>query len=236
MPANHTDRGEVVPNGASSGTGIAERGLLKERAYADIKRLILNSEFAPGSFLAERQLAARLGMSKTPVRSALERLEAEGFLSISPQQGAIVRDLSLREIADHYEIRAAIESFVARTLAGKLAREQTVLVRASLDEQKANLAAKDVARAVELDERFHTLFWEFLGNQEILRVMTQLRDKTHRLIFQAFTINPARLVCSYTEHRGIAEAVFKGHAALAARRVEEHLQYGKESLLAPRQR
>ena len=83
------------------------RGLLKERAYDEIKRLILTGELNPGTFLAERQLAARLGMSKTPVRSALERLESEGFISISPQQGAIIRDLSLDEIADQYEIRTA---------------------------------------------------------------------------------------------------------------------------------
>src|SRR5262245_53005652 len=109
----------VVANG-NARDGEAGRGLLKEQAYAEIKRQILGGELPPGTFLAERQVAARLGMSKTPVRSALERLESEGFVSISPQQGAIIRDLSVPEIADLYEIRMAIESFVARSLAGKL--------------------------------------------------------------------------------------------------------------------
>ena len=85
--------------------------------------MILSGELAAGEFIAERPLAARLGMSTTPVRSALQRLEVDGLLSISPQQGAVVRELSLREIAELYEIRAALEPFVARHIAGRLTLE-----------------------------------------------------------------------------------------------------------------
>lgn len=219
-----------LTNGSSKGE--SGRGLLKERAYAEIKRGILSGKLAAGSFLAERQLAAQLGMSKTPVRSALERLESEGLLSISPQQGAIIRDLAVPEIADQYEIRMAIESFVVRTLAGKLSPSQIDLVRANLEAQQANLGAGgDVASGVTLDEEFHALFCEFLGNQEILRVMGQLRDKTHRVIFRVFSINPERMARSYEEHRDIAEAVFQGEPALAATRIEDHLRIGMRSLL-----
>src|SRR4051794_17827836 len=197
MSLDRTHRAEAVVTG-----GSPVRSLMKERAYAELKRLILDGALAPGSFLAERQLAARLGMSKTPVRSALERLESEGFLSISPQQGAIVREVSLHEVADQYEIRQAIESFVVRTLAGKLSPEQVALLRANLDAQRLNLKAGDVTRGAALDGEFHGLFCEFLGNQEILRVMRQLRDKTHRLISQVFKLNPGRLASSYAEHQG----------------------------------
>src|SRR3954447_7273637 len=128
-----------VPAINARGVGPAPaKGLLKERAYDEIKRLLLKGDLAPGTFLAERQLAARLGMSKTPVRSALERLEAEGFISISPQQGAIVRDLSMNEIADQYEIRVALETFVARNVSGRLNRHQIAQVRANLEAQREN--------------------------------------------------------------------------------------------------
>jgi DNA-binding GntR family transcriptional regulator len=231
MAARHIEPADLTNTSPKGGAG---RGLLKERAYAEIKRGILSGRLAPGSFLAERQLAAQLGMSKTPVRSALERLESEGFLSISPQQGAIIRDLSVPEIADQYEIRMAIEAFVVRTITGKLTPAQVGLVRANLAAQQANLAAGDVARGVALDEEFHGLFCEFLGNQEILRVMGQLRDKTHRVIFRVFTINGDRMLQSYEEHRAIAEAVLQGEAALAATRVEEHLRVGMKALLSRR--
>jgi DNA-binding GntR family transcriptional regulator len=210
------------------------RGLLKERAYAELKRLILDGEIAPGSFLAERQLAGRLGMSKTPVRSALERLESEGFVSIAPQQGAIVRDLTLAEIADQYEIRAALEAFVARSVAGRLTAEQAGAVEENLEAQRVNLGAGDVVRGVALDEEFHGLFCEILGNREILRVMGQLRDKVHRVIVRVYRTNAGRMAGSYEEHRGIAEAIIRGDAAMAAGRIEQHLQYGREALLSPR--
>jgi DNA-binding GntR family transcriptional regulator len=184
--------------------------------------------------MAERQLAARLGMSKTPVRSALERLEAEGFITISPQQGAIVRDLSVQEIADQYEIRMALETFVARSLAGRLTAEQVERLHANLEAQRENLDRGDISRGVALDDAFHTLLCTFLGNQEILRVIGQLRDKTHRVIFRVFTLNPGRMATSYEEHRAIGEAIVAGDPALAVSRVEQHLRIGQDALLSPR--
>ena len=97
-----------------------ERVLLKDQAYENLKNLILEEVFAPGTFLSERQLAARLDMSKTPIRSALERLETEGFVTVSPQQGIVVRESSLREIVDLFDIRIALEVFVVQSIAGRL--------------------------------------------------------------------------------------------------------------------
>src|SRR5215510_9474028 len=101
----------------ASGQGGA-RGLLKERAYEEIKRRLLNNDYPPRSFLAERQLAEQLGMSKTPVKAALERLEHEGFITVSPQQGIVVREMALHEIVDQYEIRTALETYIVRAVAG----------------------------------------------------------------------------------------------------------------------
>jgi DNA-binding GntR family transcriptional regulator len=213
--------------------GSAGRGLLKERAYAEIKKRILSNGFAAGVFLAERQLASDLGMSKTPVRAALERLELEGFVTISPQQGIIIRDLSVHDIADQYEIRAALETFVLRAVAGRLTPPQRHRLEANLQAQKANLSSCDVERGIALDQEFHILFCELLGNREILRVMGQLRDKIHRIISRVFKINPGRMSDSYADHCAIAQAVIEGDGALAARRLEEHLELGKRCLLSP---
>src|SRR6266567_4439531 len=95
------------------------RSFLKDRAYELIKQRLLNNDYPPGSFLSERQLAENLGMSKTPIKGALERLESEGFITVSPQQGIVVRELSVHEIADQYEIRGVLESYTLRSLAGK---------------------------------------------------------------------------------------------------------------------
>src|SRR5262245_3618816 len=161
-------------------TGLSQRNgrsPLKESAYTEIKRRILDGVFSPGTFLSERKLSGQLGMSKTPIRAALERLELEGHVTISPQQGIFVRDLSVHEIADLYEMRAALETYIARTVAGRLSAEQSERVRANLKAQQELGAGGDIHAAVALDARFHLLFCEFLGNRELLRVMGQLRDK-----------------------------------------------------------
>jgi DNA-binding GntR family transcriptional regulator len=207
---------------------------MKDRAYLEIKRGILRSDFPPGSFLAERQLADQLGMSKTPVRAALERLEAEGFITISPQQGIIIRELTIHEIADHYEIRIALETYVMRTMAGRLSADFADRLRVNLAAQEVARDARDVPGAVALDAEFHSLFCEALDNREILRVMGQLRDKIQRVITKVFQMNPGRIATSYAEHRAIADAVLRGDSALAARLIEEHLEYGKQHLLSPR--
>jgi DNA-binding GntR family transcriptional regulator len=232
--SNHTDQNGSAEPVAEVPASAPGRNLLKDRAYAEIKQRILRGDFPPSTFLSERQMASQLDMSKTPVRAALGRLELEGFVTISPQQGIIIRDLTVHEIADQYEIRAALETYVVRTLAGRLTPAQLERLRVNLDAQEANCASRDVQQCVALDAAFHNLFCEFLGNQEILRVMGQLREKIHRVIGRVFQLNADRITTSYQEHCGIADAVIRGDPALAARRIEEHLEWGKRCLLSPR--
>jgi len=217
-------RSEPLPDG---------RVLLKERAYAELKQLIQNVTFEPGSFLSERQLAGQLGMSKTPVKAALERLEMEGFIAVSPQQGIVVRELSVHEVADQFEIRLALESHVLRSVAGRLTDEQATELKANIRQQKQAAKRRDVPRLVALDAEFHMLFCQFHGNREIQRVMSQLREKIHRVIGRVFVQQPARLMTSCDEHEAISDAVLAGDADLSVRRIEEHLNYGRQFLLAP---
>jgi DNA-binding GntR family transcriptional regulator len=207
---------------------------MKERAYTEIKQLILSEALEPGAFLSERRLAARLSMSKTPIKAALERLEAERFISVSPQQGIVVQDLTLVDIADDFEIRGALETFVVRRLAGKLTDDQVARVRCNLAEQRTTVERGDVAGNGRLDSEFHLLWCEFFGNRQILEAMRRLRDRIHRIIARVNARNSARLQESYDEHARIAEAVFAGDGEGAARSIEEHLNYGKQCLLAPR--
>lgn len=221
-------------NGHTRRASDKPRGLMKERAYEELKRRLLNDDYPPGSFLSERQLAEKLGMSKTPVKAALERLEAEGFISVSPQQGIVVRELSVHEIADQYEIRAALESYTLRTLAGRLTADQAARVRANLTAQARLRGTRDVAKGVELDAEFHTQFVEFLGNREILRAVGQLREKMQRVVTQVFRISPGRIEASYDEHTAIAAAVIGGDGARAAELIVSHLDRGKRLILSPR--
>lgn len=210
------------------------RPLLKERAYNELKRLIQDAEFPPGTFLSERQLAVKLGMSKTPIKVALERLESEGFLSVAPQQGIVVRDLSLEEIADQFEIREALETYVLRSLAGKLTSAGQSQIEAHLQAQQDAIAVNDFRAIARLDADFHVLFATLLGNREILKTLLQLREKVHRSIMRVAINNPERQWPNLREHQDIAAAVIAGNGELAAQRLIEHLVYGRQYLLQPR--
>lgn len=208
---------------------------LRVRAYDDLKAALLRGQFSRDRLLSERKLAAELGMSKTPVRAALERLEAEGFVSISPRQGILVRDVSVQEVADKYEFRVGIEPFVLKKLAGKLSPVQVARLEANLDAQGETLKSDDLVRFSRLDADFHLLFCEFLGNQEIQRVIERLQETICRVTVEIAKKDSAIPIQTYREHRRIAAALVAGDGEEAARLVVAHLEAWKLRLLLPNQ-
>jgi DNA-binding GntR family transcriptional regulator len=199
---------------------------LKQRAYGALKGRILSGELAPGTLLSERQLALSLKMSKTPVHAALERLEGDGLVTVAAQQGIVVRAITAQEIADHFELREALETFVAARLAGRLTAEQSARLKRNLQEHRRALRRGDVAEGIRLDSEFHVLLCEFHGNAEITRAMTQIRDKIHRVIHHIVSRFPERVSATLSEHEGILAALLEGNGTEAAKRVAAHLHNG----------
>jgi DNA-binding GntR family transcriptional regulator len=212
-------------------TKDADKSLLKDRAYAGIKQRIQDGTFASGSFLSERQLASLLDMSKTPIKAAMQRLEQEGFVKVSPQQGIVVRELSVHEIADQFELRRALETFVVAAISGKLNPKQLSDFERNLADQAKAASQGSVARLVELDTEFHLLICEVFGNDAILECMLLHRAKIHRVISQVMSQAPDRLGDAVKEHVGIFKAIQKGKPELAVKLVERHLDFGKQYLL-----
>jgi DNA-binding GntR family transcriptional regulator len=210
----------------------AAKLLLKDRAYAELKIMIQSGVYAPDTFLSERQLVEKLGMSKTPIRSALEHLEAQGLVAVSPQQGIVVRDLSAREIAELFDIRSAIEPFIVRRLAERrFTSEQSARIKANLKSQRAAVGAEDALAATKLDIEFHILLAELLDNGEMLAWLTRCFDKLERAILRINRLAVNRLPKSQADHASIAMAVLKGRGSVAAKAMVQHLQYGRRFLL-----
>lgn len=208
------------------------RRLLEDRAYDELKELIQNGALPGGSFLSERALARQLRMSTTPVRLALGRLALEGFVSISPQHGVVVREPSIQEVVDLFDLREALESFVARRLAGKLAAEQARTLKENLKRQEEAARDGDTVRLTRLDTEFHLLLCRFLGNREIELTLWRLRDKLHRVILRVMSRLPGRPAEAVREHAAIADAILRGQAERAADRIVRHLEFGKRFLVS----
>ncbi len=209
-------------------------GLLRERAYLELKQLILNGQLAKMPFLSERKLAKRLGMSNTPVRSAVERLEVEGMLSIGPQQGIVVRELSDNEIVDHFEIRESLETLVVRKLSGRLTPQQVDELRANVADHLRSLEAGDMPRYITLDGDFHVLLAEFSGNADVERVLRQLRDRIFRVVLRVIEHAPKRMRESIDEHRELVELLASGETSAAQEVMVRHLRGGLKATLPGR--
>jgi DNA-binding GntR family transcriptional regulator len=210
------------------------RPTLANRAYDDLKALFQDGTYAPGDFLTEGELARRLRMSKTPVRTALTRLEMDGFVTVSPQQGIVVREPSIHEIIDLFDIRMALETFVVRRISGNLTTEQAAKLRVNLDLQARAVKEKNNETATGLDTEFHLILCEFLDNREITQAMERLRGKLHRIILGIQRKSPERIVEGWREHEAIAESVLQGRGEQAAQRIVQHLEWGKKFLVAPK--
>lgn len=215
----------ALKNGSASEVS-PPRVAMKRRAYDQLKRMILSGELAAGAVLSVRQLAAELKMSKTPVHSAVERLEADGFVTLAPQQGVVVRESSVQDIVNQFQMRQALEPFVARRLAGALTQEQIDRLRENLDEHRRLCDGGASGDLIRVDAEFHQMLCGFLGNDEITRAMRQIQDKVHRAIYRVTQQFPERVAESYDEHKAIFEALVRGDRERAAELANEHLERG----------
>lgn len=217
-------------NDSSASAPSPSRFLLQERAYNELKERLLREELEGETFLSERQIAADLGMSKTPVKAAFVRLQHEGFVKISPQQGVVVRNLSHEEIADHLETRLALETYAVRKIAGTLTDDQWDRLQENLREHAACTADNDVRQSVWLDSQFHILLVSFVGNREMEKIMEQTRDKMFRVMGRILFRNRSRVDQTITEHAAIADALREGRSQLAAELMAQHIERGREFL------
>lgn len=206
----------------------AKKTLLKDTAYQKLKESILNGQFPPGSFLAERQLTGLLGMSKTPIRAALEHLESEGLVSVSPQQGIVVRDISPREIYDVFDIRYALEPHVSKSLGARHCSDDIAKLREHLAVQEVVYAQNKVLDATRLDREFHMMLCELHGNREIIKVMDQVWDKLFREVVRILGQKQGRMQASITEHRAIVEAISSGNGDAAQAKMLDHINHTKQ--------
>ncbi|QOY36630.1 GntR family transcriptional regulator [Anaerobacillus isosaccharinicus] len=204
--------------------------LLKDIAYEKIKESILEEAYEPGSFLSERELIENLQMSKTPIKSALVRLETEGFVTVSSKQGIIVNPLSIERIIDIYNLRIAIESYVCEQITGKLLDSHIKKIEDNLDRTKQCVDNLDVKGFANLDRDFHLLLYEICGNQEIYKVLFNYQDHLIRITLKHLRKDPYRMKRFFEEHIQLTEQLKSGSLDCVIT-IKNHMQKSKEALL-----
>ncbi|MDF2923814.1 MAG: GntR family transcriptional regulator [Paenibacillaceae bacterium] len=205
---------------------------LKEKAYHELRKAILNREFRTGEFLTERTLVEKLGMSRTPIRAALERLEVEGHVSYTPNKGIFITELSIERVIHFFDFRVAVESHVVRKLAGqKLPEAEVQWFRDSLEQQRACVETNDSAQFTVHDSEFHRRLAQVYGNTEIVQTMDRLQDRLFQIGLSVLQKDPARIMTSCEDHARIFALIEAGEAEAAVGKMVDHLEFGKRILL-----
>jgi DNA-binding GntR family transcriptional regulator len=153
-----------------------------ERAIAYIREAIIDGTFPAESMLSESQLASQLGMSRTPVRTALTRLQDQGWIRIYPKSGALVRGLTPADVADIVDARVVLETSGVTRATPKVRAQLAVELLPAIEEQRAVLAAGDMHRFVELSVEFHGAFLQVGGNPYLIDLGERLSDRQRQML------------------------------------------------------
>jgi DNA-binding GntR family transcriptional regulator len=203
-----------------------------ERAYRRLKRLILDNEIAAGSQMLELEAAARLGMSRTPVREAMVRLEQEGMVELRPRHGMRVLPISPDALAEIYDILTALEGMAAEVAARKGASPvQLAGLQQAVNEMEDALAADELLRWSEADARFHRLLVEIAGNRRLLAIVEQVSDQAHRARSTTLRLRP-KPVGSNRDHAALVQAIRDRNPERAREIHEQHRRRAAEMLVA----
>jgi DNA-binding GntR family transcriptional regulator len=200
-----------------------------QNVYAYIRERIVSGEIEPGTFLEEEAVSAVVGVSRTPVREAFQRLHAERFIDRLPRRGAMVRAATAEELVQLYETRRVVETFVMQRIAA-----DGIAVPNSLDSLLERLAsprkARDLTFQAEGDFTFHRTLVASIGNAVMLEVFDGLHLRQLRVAMRAVALDPARLVLIHTQHAALLAALRQRDGAEAVRILAEHLQPAPEIL------
>jgi DNA-binding GntR family transcriptional regulator len=200
---------------AASNAGDDGKQTATERAYRALKQLILDDELPAGMQLLELEAAARLGMSRTPVREAMVRLEQEGMIELRSRHGMRVLPLSATALAEIYEVLTALESAAAETVARKgMAVTDIVAMRTAVADMDAALARDDLIAWSQADERFHGLLVKAAGNARLAALVDQVSDLSHRARMMTLRLRP-KPVNSNADHAALLEAIIARDPARA---------------------
>ncbi|MFF0446197.1 GntR family transcriptional regulator [Streptomyces sp. NPDC004609] len=193
-----------------------------ERVYTHIKQAVLDRRYEGGTLLTEGELAEAVGVSRTPVREALLKLEVEGLIKLYPKKGALVLAVSAQEIADVIETRLLVEEHAARKA---VPASPLLLARLEelLEQQKRQGEAGDLAAVAVTDRCFHAEIVRSGGNEILSRLYGQLRDRQLRMGVAIMHAHPDRIAKNVTEHGEILDALRAGDPDRAADLVHRHV-------------
>lgn len=153
---------------------------LRDVVFNTLRKAILRGELKPGERLMEIQLANKLGVSRTPIREAIRKLELEGLVLMIPRKGAEVAQITEKNMQDVLEVRKALEELSVQLACERITPEQVEEMKVAAEEFRKVLKSGDVTRIAEADVKFHDVIFAATNNQRLITLLNNLREQMYR--------------------------------------------------------
>lgn len=203
---------------------------LEERVYLLLEEAILTGEYTRGEALTEMALSKKLGVSRTPIRSALHRLAEDGLIDLTPNRGAVVLGVTNDDIVDIYKIRVRLEGLASAMATERIGEEQIKQLRDTVELSEFYLGKSDVERVKELDTEFHSIIYKASGNRLLCKVLSELHSHTRSYRRVALAM-PGRLEKTIEEHKKILTAIESGNAGSADELTSLHVENAMNNMI-----
>ena len=182
---------------------------LRDVVFNTLRRAILRGELKPGERLMEIQLANKLGVSRTPIREAIRKLELEGLVLMIPRKGAEVAEITEKNLRDVLEVRCALEELAVQLACDRIDKAGILDLHAAADRFKGRLDSDDITQIAEADEAFHDVIFKATGNDRLIQLLNNLREQMYRYRIE------------YLKKRECYPQLLKEHATII-KSIEEH--------------
>lgn len=203
---------------------------LREAVCNAIRDAINNGVLKPGDRLMEIQLAEELGISRTPVREAIRKLEMEGFVVMIPRRGTYVTDISLKDVTEIYEIRISLDMLAASLAAERINDDELEeMDRQLLLTSKYNIDT-EMEKIVACDSVFHDVLYRAARNERLVSIINNLRDQLTNMRGRTMA-QPGRLAETLTEHRTLLDAIASRDPEAAAAAARSHIENAERTLM-----
>ena len=204
---------------------------LREIVYEELKMQILTGKIVPGTRMMEVDLAEDMGVSRTPIREAIRKLEKEGLVTIEPRRGAYASQISIKDMVDILEVRQNMEGLAAYFAAQRMSRDvQEELLQVAEGYNDA-VVAGDMAEMIKYDTRFHRIIVEASNNKVLLQMIEQLQELVLRFRYLYYS-DFKRAEDMPSEHKIIYDAIIAGDAEAAREAAYVHIQRLKELVVS----
>lgn len=203
---------------------------LREIVYEELRELILTGKIKPGTRMMEIELAEDMGVSRTPIREAIRKLEKEGLVTIEPRKGAYASDISLKDIVDILEVRGNLDGLAAAYAAERMTELEKKELCLTMQNFNQAVIDGDMAEMIKNDTKFHHLIVEASRNKHLINMVNQLQELVLRFRYIYYK-DFKRAEEMPVEHNQICEAIISGNVDNARIEAFKHIENLKEMIL-----